>query len=157
MSHPSLHQLEEHAKFMRVALRQARLAEKNDEVPVGAVVVHDGSIISMAHNRSIGLNDPTAHAEILALRRAGKKLGNYRLTACSLYVTIEPCAMCAGALVQARISQLVFGARDMKAGACGSALRVVNHPKLNHRVKVLRGVLAADSALLLREFFRRRR
>ncbi len=142
---------------MRVALRQARLAEKNDEVPVGAVVVHDGSIISMAHNRSIGLNDPTAHAEILALRRAGKKLGNYRLTACSLYVTIEPCAMCAGALVQARISQLVFGARDMKAGACGSALRVVNHPKLNHRVKVLRGVLAADSALLLREFFRRRR
>ncbi|MGH9395881.1 MAG: tRNA adenosine(34) deaminase TadA [Terriglobia bacterium] len=153
----SLRQMEEHRKYMRMALREARRASAENEVPVGAVMVHEGRVVARAHNRPIRLNDPTAHAEILALRRAAKKLGNYRLTGCSLYVTIEPCAMCAGAIIQARISLLIFGARDAKAGACGSALRVLNHSKLNHRVKVLRGVLAEDSALLLREFFERRR
>jgi tRNA(adenine34) deaminase len=147
----------EHVKFMRIALREARRAEREGEVPVGAVVVHNGRAIARAHNRSIRLHDPAGHAEILALRRAGKKLGNYRLTGCSLYVTIEPCAMCAGAIVHARIEHLIFGAPDRKAGACGSALTVVSHPSVNHQVNVLRGVLAEDAALILREFFGHRR
>jgi tRNA(adenine34) deaminase len=143
--------------FMRRALREAERAAREEEVPVGAVVVEDGRVIARAHNRPIHLKDPSAHAEILALRRAARKLGNYRLTGCSLYVTIEPCAMCAGAIVQARLRRVVFGAHDPKAGASGSALSVLNHPKLNHRVEVRAGVLARDCASLLREFFRRRR
>ncbi|HEV2177790.1 MAG TPA: tRNA adenosine(34) deaminase TadA [Terriglobia bacterium] len=145
------------AAFMRLALREARRAFDEDEVPVGAVVVQDGRVIARAHNRPIHLHDPSAHAEILALRRAARKLGNYRLTGCSLYVTIEPCAMCAGAIVQARLKRVVFGAPDAKAGAAGSGLRVLNHPKLNHWVDIRRDVLAPECREILREFFRNRR
>lgn len=147
----------DHARFMKAALRQARRAEAENEVPVGAVVVFEGKILARGRNRPITLRDPTAHAEIMALRSAARKLGNYRLGGCWLYVTIEPCAMCAGAIVQARISGLVFGARDAKAGACGSALRVLNHSKLNHRTHVVRGIMADDCARLMHEFFRQRR
>jgi tRNA(adenine34) deaminase len=119
-------------QFMRRALREAKRGFEEDEVPVGAVVVHEGRVLAQAHNRPIHLKDPSAHAEVLALRRAARKLGNYRLTGCTLYVTIEPCAMCAGAITQARLRRVVFGASDPKAGASGSALTVLNHPKLNH-------------------------
>ena len=142
---------------MRVALREAKRAFDEQEVPVGAVIVQDGRVIARAHNRPLHLNDPTAHAEILALRRAGRKLGNYRLTDCTLYVTLESCAMCAGAIVQARLRRVVFGARDSKAGACGSVLAVLNHPKLNHQVAISNGILADDCASILPEFFRARR
>ena len=142
---------------MRRALDEAARGLAEDEVPVGAVVVCEGKVIARAHNRPIHLKDPSAHAEILALRRAALKLGNYRLSGCTLYVTIEPCAMCAGAIVHARIERVVFGARDPKAGASGSALTVLNHPKLNHLVDVIEGVLADDCAAILREFFRRKR
>jgi tRNA(adenine34) deaminase len=144
-------------KFMSLALREAQRALDEDEVPVGAVIVQGGRVVARAHNRPIHLNDPTAHAEILALRRAAKKLGNYRLNDCTLYVTIEPCAMCAGAIVQARLQRVVFGASDPKAGAGGSALKILNHPRLNHRVEVLRGVMPEDCAIILREFFCSRR
>lgn len=143
--------------FMRRALREAERGLKEDEVPVGAVVVKDGRVLARAHNRPIRLKDPSAHAEVLALRRAARKLGNYRLTGCTLYVTIEPCAMCAGAITQTRLARVVFGAFDPKAGASGSALTVLNHPKLNHQVEISSGVMAEDCARLLREFFRRRR
>ncbi len=142
---------------MRQALREAQRAWREQEVPVGAVVVQGGRVVARAHNRPIQLNDPTAHAEILALRRAARRLGNYRLTACTLYVTIEPCAMCVGAIVQARLERVVFGANDPKAGACGSALAILNHPKLNHHIEVSRGVLAEDCASILRDFFHQRR
>jgi len=145
------------ARFMRSALREAERGAREGEVPVGAVLVRDGRILARAHNRPIHLHDPSAHAEILALRRAARKLANYRLEGCDLYVTIEPCAMCAGAIVQARLRRMVFGARDPKAGACGSALRVLNHPKLNHQVELTGGVLATDGALIIQEFFRKRR
>ena len=142
---------------MRRALREAQKAETQGEVPVGAIVVQDDKVIARAHNRPLGLSDPTAHAEVLALRRAAKKLGNYRLKGCDLYVTIEPCAMCAGAIVQARLRRVIFGTLDSKAGACGSALEVLNHPKVNHRVEVVSGVLAGECAEIVRAFFRRRR
>lgn len=143
--------------FMRRALREAKRGFEEDEVPVGAVVVHEGLVLARAHNRPIHLKDPSAHAEVLALRRAARKLGNYRLTGCTLYVTIEPCVMCAGAITQARLRRVVFGASDPKAGASGSALTVLNHPKLNHQVEISSGVMAEDCARLLREFFRRKR
>jgi tRNA(adenine34) deaminase len=142
---------------MRLALREAARAAREEEVPVGAVLVAEGRVVARAHNRPIHLHDPSAHAEILALRRAARKRGNYRLAGCDLYVTIEPCAMCAGAIVQARLRRVVFGARDPKAGAGGSVLRILDHPKLNHRVETVKGVLAADCAALLHEFFGRRR
>jgi len=142
---------------MRRALREAQKADSEGEVPVGAVVVQDEKIIAQAHNRSLGLSDPSAHAEVLALRRAAKKLGNYRLKGCDLYVTIEPCAMCAGAIIQARLRRVVFGTPDPKAGACGSVLAVLNHPKVNHQVEVVSGVLAGECAAILQEFFRCRR
>jgi len=142
---------------MRRALREAQKAELQGEVPVGAVVVQGGKVIARGHNRPLGLSDPSAHAEILALRRAAKKLGNYRLKGCDLYVTIEPCAMCAGAIIQARLRRLVYGAPDPKAGACGSALAVINHPNVNHRLEVVSGMLANECAGILREFFRRMR
>jgi len=142
---------------MRRALAEAQRAAREQEIPVGAVVVQDGRILTRAHNRPVHLHDPTAHAEILALRRAARKLGNYRLAGCDLYVTIEPCAMCAGAIVQARVRRLVYGATDPKAGAGGSALSVLNHPKLNHRLEVVPGVLAEECGELLRAFFRKRR
>lgn len=145
------------SQYMREALRQARRGYREGEVPVGAVVVCKGEIIARAHNRPIHLNDPSAHAEILALRRAGRKLGNYRLPGCSLYVTIEPCAMCVGAIVQARIQRLVVGAMDPKAGACGSVLTVLNNRKLNHQVVFDSGILQAECSAILRQFFHERR
>jgi len=147
----------EAAKFMRMALREAKRAADEQEVPVGAIVVRDGRVIARAHNRSVHLNDPAAHAEILALRRAARRLKNYRLTDCTLYATIEPCAMCAGAIVHARLRRVVYGAPDAKAGAAGSVLDILNHPKLNHQVEVTSGVLADDCAAISREFFRARR
>ena len=142
---------------MRLALREAERGAREGEVPVGAVIVRDGVVMVRAHNRPIHLRDPSAHAEILALRRAARKLRNYRLEGCDLYVTIEPCAMCAGAIIHARLRRVVFGARDPRAGACGSALRVLNHRKLNHRVEIAHGVMAAECASIIQEFFRNRR
>ena len=145
------------ANFMRRALREAQKGDSEGEVPVGAVVVQGDKVIARAHNRPLSLSDPSAHAEILALRRAAKKLGNYRLKGCDLYVTIEPCAMCAGAIIQARLRRVVYGTPDPKAGACGSALAVLNHPKVNHRVELVSGTLAEECAEVLRGFFRKRR
>ena len=142
---------------MRLALQEARRAAREEEIPVGALLVCQGRVVARAHNRPIHLSDPTAHAEILALRRAARKLGNYRLTGCTLYVTIEPCAMCAGAIVHARVRRVVYGASDPKAGANGSALTVLNHPKLNHQVEVVTGVLAEECAAIVRDFFCGRR
>ena len=142
---------------MHRALREAQQADSRGEVPVGAVVVLNGKIVARGHNRPLGLSDPSAHAEILALRRAARKLANYRTEGCDLYVTIEPCAMCAGAIIQARLRRVVYGTPDPKAGACGSALAVLNHPKVNHQVEIVSGVLAEECAGILREFFRKRR
>ena len=142
---------------MEEALRSAQRALEAGEVPVGAVVVCDGRVVGRGWNRNLTDNDPTAHAEIVALREAGRQLGNYRLADCELFATIEPCAMCAGALMHARVRRLVFGADDPKAGAVQSVLNVLNHPKLNHQMDVRRGVLAGRSAELLQEFFRKRR
>jgi len=142
---------------MHAALEEARLAAEAGEVPIGAVVVHEGAIIARGRNRVLRDLDPTAHAEIVALRAAAAVLGNYRLSGCTLYVTLEPCAMCAGAMIHARIDRLVFAAADPKAGACGSVLSVLNHPKLNHQIQKDQGILADESAELLRNFFRDRR
>jgi tRNA(adenine34) deaminase len=142
---------------MDAALAQARLAAEGGEVPIGAVVVYKGVIIAHAQNCVIRHVDPTAHAEMIALRTAAKAVSNYRLTGCTLYVTLEPCAMCAGAMVHARIDRLVYGAPDPKAGACGSVLAVLNHPQLNHQMQVEQGTGAEESAGLLRGFFRERR
>jgi len=142
---------------MTVALAEARLAGDAGEVPIGAVVVHEGQIIARGQNSVIRMSDPTAHAEIVALRTAAATLGNYRLNGCTLYVTLEPCAMCAGAMIHARIDRLVFATPDPKAGACGSVLSVLNHPQLNHQMEVEQGILADESAELLRGFFRGRR
>jgi tRNA(adenine34) deaminase len=142
---------------MRMALREAQRGAREGEVPVGAVLVWEGRVLARAHNRPVHLHDPSAHAEMLVLRRAGRKLLNYRLEGCDLYVTIEPCAMCVGAIVQARLRRVVFGARDRKAGACGSALRVLNHRSLNHRVETASGILTVECALTMQEFFRRKR
>jgi tRNA(adenine34) deaminase len=143
-------------RFMKMALAQARKAAERGEVPVGAVIVMDGVVIARGYNRPIGLTDPTAHAEIVALRKAARKLGNYRLSGCDLYVTVEPCAMCLGAALNARIRTLIFGADDPKAGAVRS---LVTFPieKTNHHMAVAGGVLAAESAALLKSFFRARR
>jgi len=142
---------------MEEALRAAQRALEAGEVPVGAVVVCDEKIVGRGWNRNIGDNDPTAHAEIVALREAGATLGNHRLGESELFATIEPCAMCAGALVHARIKRLVYGADDPKAGAVRSAMHVLDHPQLNHRPEVRSGVLAGRSAELLQTFFRSRR
>lgn len=142
---------------MEEALRSARRALEAGEVPVGAVVVHKGKVVGRGFNRNIMEHDPTAHAEIVALREAGHEIGNYRLPDSDLFVTIEPCAMCAGAIVHARVRRLVYGAEDPKAGAVHSAMRVLNHPSLNHKVEIQRGVLAGKCAELLQEFFRARR
>lgn len=142
---------------MEAALEEARAAAIRGEVPVGAVAVSDGRIISRAGNRTILDCDPTAHAEIIALRLAAQHLRNYRLLNVSLYVTIEPCAMCAGAMIQARINRLVYGADDAKGGAVRSCFSVLDHPQLNHRVEVTSGLLAEASATLLKEFFGARR
>ena len=142
--------------FMRQALKEAQKACDIDEVPVGAVIVKDGKIIARGHNKSITNKDCTAHAEIVALRKACKKLNNYRLTDCSIYVTIEPCAMCMGALIHARIKNLYFGARDEKTGACGSVFDI-NEKKLNHKINIKIGLLHQECAKILRMFFKQKR
>ena len=142
---------------MQAALAEAHDAAEAGEVPIGAVVVHEGKIIAHSQNRVLRDNDPTAHAEIVGIREAAKILGNYRLNGCSIFVTLEPCAMCAGAMIHARIDRLVFAASDPKAGGCGSVLSVVNHPQLNHKMAVEQGILAAEAGELLRNFFRERR
>ena len=139
------------------ALSEARMAAEAGEVPIGAIVVCAGNIIARAQNRVLRDVDPTAHAEIVALREAAKALGNYRLNGCTLYVTLEPCAMCAGAMIHARLDRLVFAAADPKAGAAGSVLSVLNHPQLNHQMQVEQGILVDEAAELLRSFFRERR
>jgi len=143
--------------FLREALRLADQAEQAGEVPVGAVVVLEGRIAGRGANAPIGLVDPTAHAEILALREAGRAVGNYRLPGATLYVTVEPCAMCAGALVAARIGRLVFGARDLRFGAVRSKFRIADSDLLNHQVEVVEGILADECLRRLQRFFRRRR
>jgi len=142
---------------MHAALAEARLAAEAGEVPVGAVVVRAGEIVARGQNRVLRDLDPTAHAEIVAIRAAAAAVGNYRLNGCTLYVTLEPCAMCAGAMIHARIDRLVFAAADPKAGAAGSVLAVVNHPQLNHQMVVEQGILGDEAAELLRGFFRERR
>jgi tRNA(adenine34) deaminase len=143
--------------WMEEALRQARAALLAGEVPVGAVIVLEGEIVGRGHNRNLLDSDPTAHAEMVALREAGRHVGNHRLLSCDLYATIEPCAMCAGALVHARIRRLVYGAADPKAGSVHSVMQLLDHPAMNHRVRVEGGILAARCAGLLQEFFRARR
>lgn len=147
----------EDAFWMERALEQARMAGQAGEVPVGALVIKDGKILGSSHNRNLLDKDPTAHAEIVALRQAAAAIGNHRLTGCEMFVTIEPCAMCAGAMIHARIARLVYGAGDPKAGAAGSVLEVLNHPRLNHQMKLTPGVLAQQCSEILREFFRTRR
>lgn len=144
--------------YMRLAINEAKRAFDGDEVPVGAVVVADsGEVVAKAHNSPISSTDPTAHAEILALRDAAKFLGNYRLTGVTLFVTIEPCAMCAGACVLARIKRLVYGATDPKAGACGSLYNIVQDERLNHRIDITAGVLEQECRELMQAFFRKKR
>lgn len=143
---------------MTLAMAEARAAEAAGEVPVGAVIVSPaGEVVARAGNLVLRNSDPTAHAEIVALRAAGIALGNYRLVGCTMYCTLEPCSMCAGAILHARIGRLVYGAADPKAGACGSVLSVMNHPSLNHRVEVSAGVLGEECGAMLTSFFRGRR
>ena len=144
-------------EFMAAALEEARAAVATGEVPVGAVVVRDGLVIARASNRTVRDQDPTAHAETLALRAASQVVGSWRLSGCTLYVTLEPCAMCAGAIVLARVDRVVFGAWDDKAGMAGSVGDLLRHPRLNHRPQVLSGVAAEESTALLRDFFTARR
>ena len=146
-------------ELMQLAMEEARAAEAAGEVPVGAIVVApDGvTILGRGRNRVIADSDPTAHCEIVAMREAGQALNNYRLTGCTLVCTLEPCAMCAGAILHARFRRLLYAAGDPKAGACGSVLSVMNHPALNHRVEVVEGVLAEECGTMLSDFFRRRR
>ncbi len=141
----------------QLALEEAIAAGQSGEVPVGAVIVHAGQVLVRAQNRVMRDNDPTAHAEVVALRAAGQVLGNHRLNGCTLFVTLEPCSMCAGALVHARVDRVVYATADPKAGAAGSVLSVINHPRLNHQMQLDSGLLAEESSELLRAFFRERR
>ena len=145
------------SEYMQTALELASQAALAGEVPVGAIVVKDGVVIGRGFNAPIGLHDPSAHAEIQALRDAAKNLGNYRLVGCTLYVTIEPCAMCAGAIQYARIARLVYGASDPKTGACGSVVNLMAEPRLNHHTEVSGGVMAKECAAILSQFFASRR
>jgi tRNA(adenine34) deaminase len=145
------------AYFMRLALREAERALEHDDVPIGAVVVRDGEVLALAHNERELRQDPTAHAEIIALREAARLRGSWRVLDAVIYVTLEPCAMCAGAIVLARVPRLVYGASDPKAGACGSVLHVLSEPRLNHCPEVAGGLLAADCGELLSGFFGSRR
>jgi tRNA(adenine34) deaminase len=144
-------------RFMRLAVREALAAEEAGDVPIGAVIVKDGQIIGKAHNQREILQDPTAHAEMIALTQAAERMGSWRLEGCTIYVTLEPCPMCAGALVLGRVARLVYGCSDPKAGACGSLYDIVRDARLNHRLEVRSGVLAEECAALLSDFFRRRR
>jgi tRNA(adenine34) deaminase len=143
--------------FMRLALREAELAPEHEDVPIGAVIVRDGEVLSSGHNERELRGDPTAHAEVLALREAARLDGSWRVLDAVLYVTLEPCAMCAGAVVLARLPRVVYGAADPKAGACGSVLDVTGEPRLNHRLEVSGGLLAEESGALLSAFFAARR
>jgi tRNA(adenine34) deaminase len=145
------------AHFMRLALAQAGVARAAGEVPVGAVVVKDGELVAAGYNQPIGRHDPTAHAEIVALRAAAEKLGNYRLPGCELYVTLEPCAMCSGAMMHARLARVVYAAGDPKTGVCGSVLDLFAHEVLNHHTEVVGGVLAEEASAMLKSFFAERR
>ena len=149
--------MDQDERWMRLALKEAERAYEEDEVPVGAVVVYEGRVIGRGHNRTEGLKDPTAHAEILAIGAAANYLDSWRLEGTTLYVTLEPCAMCAGAIVLARVDRLVFGAYDPKAGACGSLMNIVQDPRLNHRVEVRAGVLEEACGSLLKSFFQKLR
>ena len=144
-------------EFMQLALAEARAAFAADEVPVGAILVTDGNILARGNNRTLRDCDPTAHAEIVALREAARSSANHRLMDTTLYVTIEPCTMCAGAIIQARISRVVYGADDLKGGAVRSCFEVLSHPKLNHQVQITPGLMAQESAAILQEFFNARR
>jgi tRNA(adenine34) deaminase len=143
--------------FMQEALKEAKKAYKKNEVPVGAIVVYNNKIVAKAHNLNITTNDPTAHAEILALRKASKILRNYRLLDCEMYTTLEPCPMCAGAMVYARIKRLVYATEDPKSGCCKSVLNIVNNKKLNHRIEVVSGVCKKEAEKLLKTFFKKLR
>ena len=149
--------MNKHEKYMDEALKQAVLAFEKDEVPVGCVIVHKDQIIARAHNQIIMLKDPTAHAEMIAITQAAAYLRNERLKDCDMYVTIEPCPMCAGAMVLARIKNLYYSAEDPKSGACGSALDVTNNKKLNHKINVVSGILREDARSLIQEFFKKKR
>lgn len=151
MTHP------EDERYMRLAIEQARLARAAGEVPVGAVVVRAGEVIGAGWNRPISTHDPTAHAEVMALREAARRLGNYRLPGCSLYVTLEPCTLCTGAIFHARIARVVYGARDPKTGMAGSVLDLYAEPRLNHHAEIIGGLLAAECGALVSEFFAQRR
>lgn len=143
--------------FMREALALADAGARLSEVPVGAVVVKDGEIVGRGYNQPISTHDPTAHAEVVALRNAAQQMGNYRLPGCEIFVTLEPCAMCIGAILHARIARVVFGAADPKTGACGSVINILAEPRLNHHTVAVGGVLAGEAAQLLQQFFAERR
>lgn len=145
------------SEFMQLALDQARQAWTLGEVPVGAVVVKDGEVIAVGYNQPIGRHDPTAHAEIVALRAAAEKIGNYRMPGCELYVTLEPCVMCSGAMMHARLARVVYAAQDPKTGAAGSVVNLFAQEQLNHHTEVLGGVMADEASAMLREFFAERR
>ena len=149
--------MEADIQYMQEALAEARSAAATGEVPIGAVLVHEGQILARSGNRTIRDCDPTAHAEIVALREAARFLGNYRLADTTLYVTIEPCSMCSGAILQARVPRLVYGADDPKGGAVRSCFEILSHPRLNHQVEVTSGVLAAECAAIIQSFFAARR
>jgi tRNA(adenine34) deaminase len=149
--------MESDSEFMQQALAEAYSAAAAGEVPVGAILVHEGKILARSGNRTIRDNDPTAHAEIVALREAARLLGNYRLAGTTLYVTIEPCSMCAGAIVQARVPRLVYGADDPKGGAVRSCFEIFSNVRLNHQVEITAGVLASEAAAILQSFFAARR
>jgi len=144
-------------QYMDLALAEAQKTESAGEVPVGAIVVADGAVVGRGFNQPISTNDPTAHAEVVALREAARTIGNYRLSTVTMYCTVEPCVMCAGAMIHARIARLVFGVPDPKAGAAGSIYNVLTDPRLNHRVEVLSGIRQSECASLLQDFFARRR
>ena len=144
-------------QFMAAAVNQASIAAENGDVPVGAIIVYENKIIAKGYNQRHQLGDPTAHAEIIALTAASEHIANWRLHGCTIYVTLEPCCMCAGACVLARLDRLVFGCDDPKAGACGSLYNIVQDSRLNHRLSVTKGVLADDCALMLQEFFQKKR
>ena len=156
-SQPHNNLLQPHAYWMRQALDEARAAFEEDEVPVGAVVVHEERVIAQAHNQRETLNDPTAHAEMIAITQAAEALGSWRLTNCTLYVTLEPCPMCAGAIVQARRPTVIFGAADPKGGGCQSLYAITNDERLNHRSVVIGGVLEHECSTILTEFFQQQR
>ena len=157
MTHPVFTPLADDDACMRLALRQAAAAGAAGEVPVGAVVLHQGRVVGVGRNAPIGTHDPTAHAEIVAMREAAARLGNYRLVGCELFVTLEPCAMCVGAMLHARLARVVYGAPDPKTGACGGAVALSAEAKLNHHTAFEGGLLAADCGALLKRFFAGRR